>query len=213
MAELQGNAGAAVAEAADHLGTTLVELTAIPGVGKAAKSGVEGLVETAVEQARKDAKNWAGSAQPNAMVVSIADIVPNKISLSNQADNVTGAQWNQHLSEKYGADNVFWDWPKNEGFVYGADSVGSLQPGQLLGRLGNERGTFVSPLGTKPETLSLRPGTDTSNLNVYRVVDVDNARIGPAAPAFDMPGYGEQIQLPLTVKELVKSGQLERVTK
>ncbi|MBQ0746319.1 MAG: hypothetical protein KBT82_06620 [Marinobacter sp.] len=56
MAELQGNAGAAVAEAADHLGTTLVELTAVPGVGKAAKSGVENLVDTAVDQARKDAR-------------------------------------------------------------------------------------------------------------------------------------------------------------
>ena len=56
MAELQGNAGAAVAEAADHLGATLVELTAVPGVGKAAKSGVESLVDTAVDQARKDAR-------------------------------------------------------------------------------------------------------------------------------------------------------------
>ena len=64
VAELQGNAGAAVAEAADHLGTTLVELTVVPGVGKAAKSGVAGLVDTAVDQARKDAKNWADNARP-----------------------------------------------------------------------------------------------------------------------------------------------------
>ena len=56
VAELQGNADAAVAEAADDLGATLVELTAVPGVGKAAKSGVESLVDTAVDQARKNAR-------------------------------------------------------------------------------------------------------------------------------------------------------------
>jgi filamentous hemagglutinin len=56
VAELQGNADVAVAEAADNLGATLVELTAVPGVGKAAKSGVVGLVDTAADQARKNAR-------------------------------------------------------------------------------------------------------------------------------------------------------------
>jgi hypothetical protein len=59
VAELQGNADAAVAEAADDLGATLVELTAVPGVGKAAKSGVVGLVDTAVDQGRRNAGHWA----------------------------------------------------------------------------------------------------------------------------------------------------------
>lgn len=129
---------------------------------------------------------------------------------------VTGAQWNELFSAKYGAENVFWDWPKNQGFVYGADGTGSLQPGQLIGRLGNERGTFASPLGTTPETLSLRPGTDLSNLNVYRVIqEVPGTRIGPAAPAFDMPGYGTQYELPKSIKELLNPANpyLERVTK
>lgn len=130
-----------------------------------------------------------------------------------EASSPTGAQWNEYLSAKYGASNVFWDWPKNQGFVYGADDMGALQPGQMIGRLGSERGTFVSPLGTAPETLSLRPGTDTSNLNVYRVVqEIPGTRIGPAAPAFDMPGYGPQYQLDRSVKELLASGHLERVT-
>ena len=127
---------------------------------------------------------------------------------------MTGAQWNGFLSAKYGAENVFWDWPKNKGFVYGADELGPVQPGQLLGRLGNESGTFVSPFGTAPEQLSLRPGTDVSNLNVYRVIrEIPSTRVGPAAPAFDMPGYGTQYELPRSVGELVRSGHLERVTK
>jgi YD repeat-containing protein len=134
--------------------------------------------------------------------------------VANQAGAASGAQWNEYLTSKYGADNVVWDWPKNKGFVYGADEIGGLQPGELVGRLGNERGTFVSPLGTAPETLSLRPGTDVSNLNVYRVIkEIPNTRIGPAAPAFDMPGYGVQKELPSSVKALLKSGHLERVTK
>jgi len=138
------------------------------------------------------------------------DRVPNKTGA------VSGAQWNEYLTSKYGAENVFWDWPKNKGFVYGADEIGSLQPGQLIGRLGNERGTFASPLGTTPETLSLRPGTDVSNLNVYRVLqEIPDTRIGPAAPAFDMPGYGTQYELPKSVKELLNPANqyLERVTK
>lgn len=132
------------------------------------------------------------------------------------SETVTGSQWNEFLSAKYGADNVFWDWPKNRGFVYGADGIGSLQPGQLIGRLGSERGTFANPLGTAPETLSLRPGTDLSNLNVYRVIqEIPDVRIGPAAPAFDMPGYGTQYQFPYSVKELLNPANpfLERVTK
>ena len=64
VAELQGNADVAVAEAADDLGATLVELTAVPGVGKAAKSGVVGLVDTAVDQGRKNAGHWAKGVRP-----------------------------------------------------------------------------------------------------------------------------------------------------
>ena len=143
--------------------------------------------------------------------------VPNSTSvIRGTSETVTGSQWNEFLSAKYGAENVFWDWPKNQGFVYGADEIGSLQPGQLIGRLGSERGTFASPLGTPPEALSLRPGTDLSNLNVYRVTqEIPDVRIGPAAPAFDMPGYGPQYQLPYSVKDLLNPENpfLERVTK
>ena len=126
----------------------------------------------------------------------------------------TGAQWNEYLSSKYGEKDVYWDWPKNRGFVYGADKATTLQPGQMVGRLGNENGTFVSPLGTSPEALSLRPGTDTSNLNVYRVIqEIPGTNVGPAAPAFDMPGYGTQYELPSSVGELRSSGSLELITK
>jgi hypothetical protein len=41
----------------------------------------------------------------------------------NGNGKVAGAQWNDFLSSKYGADNVVWDWPKNKGFVYGADEM------------------------------------------------------------------------------------------
>jgi hypothetical protein len=150
---------------------------------------------------------FAGAAKATEGAVDMVGIGANSTT-------VKGAQWNEFLSAKYGEENVFWDWPKNNGFVYGSDEIGTLQSGQLIGRIGNEGGTFVSPLGTTPESLSLRPGTDLSNLNVYRVIDdIPNTRIGSAAPAFDMPGYGTQYELSQSVNALVKSKNLERVTK
>jgi len=124
---------------------------------------------------------------------------------------ITGQQWNEYFVEKYGAENVKWAWPANQGFVYGADSMEVLQTGRLFGRIGSESGTFAAPLGTAPETLSLRPGTDLSNYNVYRVIKPFEVRSGPAAPAFDMPGYGTQYQLPKSVSDLIKEKFLEPV--
>jgi hypothetical protein len=80
VAELQGNADAAVAAAADDLGATLVELTAVPGVGKAAKSGVVGLVDTAVDQGRRNAGHWADDVRPDAASGSGVGFGPDNIS-------------------------------------------------------------------------------------------------------------------------------------
>mgnify|MGYP003134694695 FL=1 len=87
VAELQGNADAAVAEAADSLGATLGDLTAAPGVGKAAKSGVAGLADTAADQARKNAKDWVADVRlaevensegiPQGLVVDSEIVEPN----------------------------------------------------------------------------------------------------------------------------------------
>jgi hypothetical protein len=61
--------------------------------------------------------------------------------------------------------------------------------------------------------LSLNPDTDLSNDNVYRIVKpIPDVRMGPAAPAFDMPGYGTQFKLPKSVSQLIQEEYLERVT-
>jgi len=92
VAELQGNADAAVAEAADNLGATLGELTAVPGVGKAAKSGVVGLVDTAVDQGRRNARDWAEDVRPTAVNGSGASFVPEGIpNITPSAKNPSGS--------------------------------------------------------------------------------------------------------------------------
>ncbi|WP_005034643.1 Ig-like domain repeat protein [Holophaga foetida] len=109
---------------------------------------------------------------------------------------VTGSQWKDYFVNKYGAENVTWEWPANRGFVYGADTTGPLAEGQYVVRYGPSNGSFVAPLGTDPATLSMAPGTDLSNFNVYRVIKtIPDVRMGPAAPAFEMPGYGMQYDL------------------
>jgi RHS repeat-associated protein len=151
------------------------------------------------------------------VVEDVGDAFGNKTDeISEVAENahVTGAQWRELFSARYGPENVSWEWPQNRGFVYGADEVGSLHRGQLIGRVGPESGTFASPLGTAPGRLSLHPDTDLSNVNVYRVrAEIDSTRIGPAAPAFDRPGYGIQYDLPLSVSELVELEFLERLSR
>jgi hypothetical protein len=138
-------------------------------------------------------------------------VVPNA-GLDAANTEVTGTQWQTYLANKYGAENVSWAWPGNQGFVYGADTYGTLDSGQFFGRIGGESGTFAAPLNTDPATLSLNPATDLSNYNVYQVTNpIPGVRMGPAAPAFDMPGYGTQYQLPMSVSNLIDGGYLTRV--
>jgi hypothetical protein len=49
----------------------------------------------------------------------------------------------RHLSNKYGAENVSWAWPGNQGFVYGADTYGTLDSGQFFGRIAKEKAETV----------------------------------------------------------------------
>jgi len=119
---------------------------------------------------------------------------------------VTGAQWNEYFGAKNGTSNVTWQWPGNMGYVYGADTYSTLEPG-LIDRFGPESGTFVSPYGTPLEMRSLRPGTDLTLYNVYQVVEpIPGVRMGPIAPAFDQPGYGMQMKLPKPLSNYLRAG-------
>lgn len=63
-------------------------------------------------------------------------------------------------------------------------------------RYGPSNGSFVAPLGADPATLSMAPGANLNNFNIYSVTKtIPDVRMGPAASAFDMPGYGMQYDL------------------
>lgn len=133
-----------------------------------------------------------------------ASVPDTKSFASSHGDSVSGSQWNEYFTEKYGPENVTWEWPANRGFVYGADTTGPLVEGQYVVRYGPTNGSFVTPLGTDPATLSMAPGTDFTNFNIFQITKtIPNVRMGPAAPAFDMPGYGMQYDLrPSRVSDL-----------
>lgn len=130
--------------------------------------------------------------------------------IDSQTEQVTGTQWHEYLSSKYGEQNVNWVWPQNRGFVYGADEKGSLPVGSNIQRWGPEGGSYVSPLGTDPESLSMRPGTEDRGKHEYVVIrEIPDITIGPAAPAFDRPGYGTQIELRESIEQLKADGYID----
>lgn len=98
-------------------------------------------------------------------------------------------------------------WPKNDGFLV---SQNQTLYGGLYGRFGNESGNYLAPVGTAPETLSLRPGTTSQPYTVYQVVKPLPAAVGPASPWFAQPGLGTQVMLPMSVNEAVNQGYLAR---
>lgn len=110
------------------------------------------------------------------------------------------------LAEQPG--EVFW--PPNRGFA-GTSTPQTLTEGTFIDRYGLERGTFVSPYGTPVPARSLAPGVADGPYGVYRVVNPISVQAGTAAPWFGQPGLGTQYELPASVGDLRKSGQLERV--
>jgi hypothetical protein len=59
---------------------------------------------------------------------------------------------------------------------------------------------------------ALPPGAEDGAYSVFRVVKPLTVQAGPVAPAFDSFGGGTQYLLPKSVKELLESGVIERVT-
>jgi filamentous hemagglutinin family protein len=209
VAELQGNAGAAIAEAADHLGTTLVELTAVPGVGKAAKSGVVGLADTAVEQARKNARK---------------DISPGSLGTKKNL-NFSSAQLS--AAKELGVDPKWINsdgrinWPGNRGFDGTPEKI-TVEPGAKFDRYGGyyennkflDTGKFVSPEGTPFDQRALPNKTLDKPYTRYEVIKpIHGADSGKVASWFDKPGGGTQIDLPMSIGELVEGGFIRPLIK
>ena len=91
-----------------------------------------------------------------------------------------------------------------------------LPYGSRIIRYGSEIGHFSSPKGTAYEELSLPYIPESMEYNEYKVI-ADNVRIvcvvdkGIVAPGFDSLGGAVQYLHPITIREAVKKGMLERI--
>lgn len=110
-------------------------------------------------------------------------------------------------------DGTTW-WPPNDGAVPGTEKTVALQRGTEFGRIGGDGGSYVAPPNTSPEKLALKPGTDTSVYNEYRVIkDIPGVQQAEVAGWFDMPGGGTQFKLPASIKDLIDGGYIELIIK
>ena len=90
----------------------------------------------------------------------------------------------------------------------------TLRKGSEFGRIGANSGSYVAPPNTSPERLALKPGTDVSVYNEYRVIkDIPPVQQAEVAAWFDMPGGGVQYKLPASINELMEMGYIELIIK
>ena len=110
-------------------------------------------------------------------------------------------------------DGSTW-WPPNNGAVPGSEKMVTLRKGSEFGRIGANSGSYVAPPNTSPERLALKPGTDVSVYNEYRVIkDIPQVQQAEVAAWFDMPGGGVQYKLPASINELMEMGYIELIIK
>lgn len=84
----------------------------------------------------------------------------------------------------------------------------TLEPGTILQRRGDPRGSFVAPYGTSDSSLSLKPGSEVKPLYTYEVTEPITVQGGAAASWFYQPGGGMQYKLPSSVNNTPQLTQI-----
>jgi hypothetical protein len=88
----------------------------------------------------------------------------------------------------------------------------TLQRGTRIDRFGRPSGGFVAPQGTPFGQRALPNSSYDSEYHVYEVTSpIEGVRAGPAEPWFGQPGRGTQYQLPSSVQDHIKDGQLSEI--
>ena len=130
-------------------------------------------------------------------------------------------------TNRYGQPVVNWNYlskhADDDGFdtrnieSNGKHTVEFIIPcGSVIIRYGSEIGHFSAPKGSPYDKLSLPYIPESMEYNEYKVI-ADNVRIicvvdkGIAAPGFDSEGGAVQYLHPITIRESVKKGMLERI--
>lgn len=99
------------------------------------------------------------------------------------------------------------DLPPNKGFD-GDSYYERLETGDVLQRIGSERGTYLSDPGTTPEQLSLPP-TNSGKVTNYEVTRPFAVESGKVAPYYGQPGGGHQYIAPMSIDILMNKGFLK----
>jgi len=140
----------------------------------------------------------------------------------------TRAEWKKYSSEIRASgqslDNVLKtdgnflesfaskEWPPFGGFLDGKYETVTLPKGTLIDRYGKPDGSYVSPFGESYRSRSLKPGSDGTGYNVFRLLEpIDGVRTGTVKPWFGYEGLGTQHRLPETVLDLLMQDKIEVV--
>ena len=114
--------------------------------------------------------------------------------------------------EYYDQDTGEIHWPKDSGFAGKSKKI-KLKVGTVVDRYGTDYGTFVSPLETGYKERAVAPGTQLKPYSVFRLRSDLNVKAGEIAPWFDEPGGGIQYKLSKPIKDLLKDGAIEVISR
>jgi hypothetical protein len=108
------------------------------------------------------------------------------------------------------------DWEKyapNGGYVPGTKVDGvTLDTGKIIDRYGNQRGSYVSPVGVPYNQRALPYVENPNAYHQYEVVKpIENISMGKIAKAFKQAGGGIQYELPNSIEYLISKGYLKEI--
>ena len=130
--------------------------------------------------------------------------------IKNAEKEFASGENKEYTTNKWVDANGKIKWPDNDGFQDNPVKT-VLQPGMLIDRYGDEKGSFVSPKGTPYKMRSLSPGSETKAYHVYEILKSIEVLSGETAAWFDNPGGGTQHKFSKRIKDLLKEGYISEV--
>ncbi|WP_127573112.1 TNT domain-containing protein [Georgenia faecalis] len=105
-----------------------------------------------------------------------------------------------------------WRYPADEGFA-APPRPNTIEPGDVLDRLGRPGGSYASPEGTPYAERALPPSSVGADYHRYEVLRPlpDTVTEGPIAPWFEQPGGGLQYKFDETIDWYIEHGYLRKI--
>jgi RHS repeat-associated protein len=158
-----------------------------------------------------------GPSKPQPETVSPKTLQPKTVApVPRPGINSTPSSAGVGGAVERGALVKYEPWPKApnsphvDGFLFGVRQVETMLQGQILSRLGETSGRYVSPPGTSLSARGLPAGYQGSE-TLWQVVKPFQAESGLSAPWQGSSGIGIQHRLPQSIDALKESGYLKPV--